>query len=856
MKNNPDKHLLKELKNVMDDKYFSYALELFTELEDQYSEKSILLKKQIYEGFLQETKKFIDFKLNKRIKKYIRKKNFRLLDTELKILEKNLDYFKKRISKLDPGEKLERKFKSDIYPWKKLHENFERYKQYVMAQIIYYREKYDHLIEKIKQKLRKKQEKRRKKLKKKKKINEEEIKPKVELILEMYEANNNENFVEYLPFLGVTSIRIRVLVNEPIKKLIIRPKLNTNLYAENVEWSNYVCGMNNENIEHDLTKGMIAIHGGGKPEGFVMYNPPAESYAFFFLRHHDKTIKEQIDYSMTFEAVEEISENDELLLSSITIQLKYPEAIRPYYEIELPDATGPYNPVHAIYKFDHKKNGRMGGTYKEIIFEGSQIPEYYPRWYPPQKIKYFPIKNSEKISNLFIRSYSDGTADIFYRINGAPHQIGELKGRLTSDVFKDPLQMTTAEIFRFFSDDFIVLRIWFWWIDQRLNRKLFKLKHEMPDCERVDFVIDLRNPNVNQQMVPFICTDIHWKEFWLDTRDVTGEVKVKFTPTGIDFRNNQQLFAFFAHHHEGVMHHPLPAIVNEIFRWIGDKKTFYCVLCGERTFLPENIPLARDLIEDLSEDACRKRNRKIIEEMSDMICPACGKFIMKEEKLQYMFLFEDNSKFKKHLKKDILHNSPALKLGRKAVNGGSQPLSLKRQNCHVPVPLDGITSKDWCSSTVIRPLSLKRITFVKNSKEKIKKIDIISVSDLEELNQKIAIRLAKIGILKLKDLIKANLKEIVEKIDLTGFSEAEIDDFHYYLPRWQQMAELYQIRGIGSQYSDLLIEIGENLSKLRKEKDPLDLLEKIETYNAIRNDIRRLPSLNQIENWIQQSSAI
>ncbi len=855
MKKKPNDYLINELKNAINDKYFSYALKLYSELDDQYSEKSLMLKKRIYEGFFEETKKFINYKLNNRIKKYIKKKNYRLLELELKTLEKNLIYFRRVLSKLDPNEKIARRFKSDIYAWKRLHDNYNQYEIYVIASMEYYWQKYEKLIEKAKQKLKKKQEKRRKKAKKNKSI-DEDTKPKVELILEMYEEDNEENYIEYLPFLGVTSVRLRVLVNESVKKLIIRPKINTLFHAENVEWSNYICGMNNENIYHDLKKGMIAIYGGGRKKGFIMINPPAESYAFFFIRHHDKTIKEQLDYSMTFEAVEEISENEEVLISSINIQLKYPQAIRPYYEMELPDATGPYNPIHAVYNYNHRKHGILKNEYREITFIGSQIPEYYPRWYPPQRVRYFPIRN-EKVSNLVLRSYSDGTARILYNINGNLIQIGELKGDLTSDVFNDPLQMTTAEVFRFFSDDFLVLRIWFWWLDKRTNASIFKLNHEMPDCERVDFVIDLRDPSESNQMIPFIATDVHWKEFWLDTREIGGKIRVKFTPTGLDLFNTQQLVAYFSHHQDGVMHHPLPAIVHELFSWIGDKKTFYCVICGERTTLPDNIPIAKELIEDLSEEACRERNRKLIEEMSDIICPACGQVIMNEEKLQYMFLFEDNSKFKKHLKRDILKKAIALKIGRNRVNGGTQPLSLKRQNCHVPTPMDGITSKDWCSSTVIKPLSLKRITFVKKAKERIKKIDIVNVSDLEALNQKVAIRLAKIGIVKLKDLIQANLDDILSKIDLYDFTKEEIDDLKYNLPRWQQMAELYQIKGIGSQYSDLLVEIGEDLSSLRRiSLDPLDLLEKIETYNETHNDVRRIPSINEIKNWIAQSMAL
>jgi len=119
-------------------------------------------------------------------------------------------------------------------------------------------------------------------------------KPKVELLLEMHKPENDEKYIEYLPFLGITSVRLRILVNQPVKKLIIRPKIFTKNYAENIEWSNYICGINNENTDHDITKGFIALFGGGKTEGFVMFNPPAESYAFFFLRHHDKKLKQEI----------------------------------------------------------------------------------------------------------------------------------------------------------------------------------------------------------------------------------------------------------------------------------------------------------------------------------------------------------------------------------------------------------------------------------------------------------------------------------------------------------------------------------------------------------------------------------
>ncbi|MFX0133416.1 MAG: DUF4332 domain-containing protein [Candidatus Hodarchaeota archaeon] len=860
MQDNQDEKLMIEIKDTIEDRYFTYALELYSKLEDQSSEKSLMLKKEIYEIFYEQSSKFIEDRL-KRIKNHLKKKNFRLTILELTIVEKNLEFLENIILKLDPNEKIDRKFAIDIYPWKELHRKLEAFGPKIRKDLKDYREKYNKELEKTKESLEKEQKKKRKKEEKKGKKEVEEKKPKVELLLEMYGKKNEDNYIEYLPFLGVTSVRLRILVNEPVTKLIIRPKVSTFYYAENVEWSNYICGMDNENVEHDLRKGFVALFGGGKKQGFIMFNPPAESYAFFFLRHHDKTIKEQLDYSITFEAIEEISKNEENLLAKLTVQIRYPESIRPAEEKVIPDIKDPLCPIHPNYKYDYGKKAvgllYFKEEYREITFKGNMIPEYYPRWWPPWKIKYFPIKNQDKISNLVVRSYPDGVARVFYKFNGKMEPIGELKGRLTAAVFNDPLLMTTAEIFRFFSDDFIVLRVWFWWFDLRLNAKRFIFKHEMPDCERVDFLIDLRNPSKDVRMIPFFATDVHWKEFWLDTRNVEKQMtRVKFTAIGMDFINWKQFVAFFSHAVD-IVYTPLPAIIYEEYLSLSDPEVFYCVVCGERTVVPANIPAVKALIEDLSESSYRERMKGIMEDMTDIVCPACQALIMKEEKLQYLYLFEDYSKFKKHLKDEILDEALAMKFDKKAVEGGGQPLSLLPQNCHVPTPRDGITSNAWCSSTVIKPLSLKRITFVERYEDKIDKINYISVSDLEELNQKVTVQLAKIGIIKLKDLINTELTDIEYRINLEQFSEEEIADFVYNLPRWKKMAELYKIKGIGSQYSDLLVEVGVDLDTLKTFTGvPRDLLDKIETYNIIHNDVSRLPTLKDLENWIEQAKAL
>jgi len=88
-------------------------------------------------------------------------------------------------------------------------------------------------------------------------------------------------------------------------------------------------------------------------------------------------------------------------------------------------------------------------------------------------------------------------------------------------------------------------------------------------------------------------------------------------------------------------------------------------------------------------------------------------------------------------------------------------------------------------------------------------------------------------------------------------SEQDIKFLKENLPKWQRMAELYQIEGIDSQYAQLLVDIGENLQSLKKyDEDPSGLINKIETHNETNNDMRRIPSIEEVANWIEQANTL
>ncbi|MHA1786412.1 MAG: DUF4332 domain-containing protein [Candidatus Helarchaeota archaeon] len=847
--------VIEELNDMIDWHYYTFALQKFEGLEDKTSERSIKIKQKILEGILEETKDAIEYKF-KRLNDYIKNKNFLRLQVELRIIAKNLDYLKEQFKGLDPDFKIVRELKRDLHPWKGLLEDFEKYERETKKKLGMYWEKNRDLIEKTKKELEKQHKKRRKSKKERKTLGK---KPKIELFLDTNEGIQEENAVEYLPFLGVTTIRLRLVVNEKIDEVIIRPMFTPDLFSPNVEWNYYVCGMNNENADFDLRKGFMVNYGGGEMAGFVVRKPPPESYVFFFLRHHDKSLGELKDFSITFGALEEVSKMGLKVHSQITIKLKYPEDILPPDGRPMPDLNDPLCPIHANYDYDYfDLRSRRNIEYREILFKGNMIPDYYPRWIPQRKIKYSPVQHPEKISNIVIRSYQSGDLRMYYKIEGKLHEIGHLKGSLTPAVFHDPMLMTTAEIFRFYSDDFVAVRVWFWWIDLRINTRIRRNNHEMPDFERVDFIIDLRNPTKDGNIIPIFATDVHWKEFWLDSRKETKVIDVYFTDIGINLVDWQHLKAYTSHHVGDTIYNPIPAIVYELFNGIGDPEPFLCIHCNQRSKIPVNVPEIKKMVEDLGEQSYKQMTTEIIEEMTDIVCPKCQGMIVKEEKLQYMFLYRNFSQFKKNIQDDILKDV----LKKKAkTDAAGKPLNLGAiaQNCHVPTPHDGVTSNEWISSTVIKPLSLSRREEIEERKLELQKLKIerLDVSVLEGLNTKIELKLNKLGIKKLKDLINADLEVLRNDIDVSDFNQEEKDNYFNNIERWKQMAELFNIKGVGTQYADLLVEVGENLDTLRRfDGDPEDLLDKIEDYNEMHNDVSRLPSLKNIIDWIEQARAL
>ena len=118
-------------------------------------------------------------------------------------------------------------------------------------------------------------------------------------------------------------------------------------------------------------------------------------------------------------------------------------------------------------------NREEGTDTQTITFKGNLMPNYYSRWFPPRaseknKIQYhyvevphisikFKVKEDNSIDNV------DSNIEIFLE--------GKKIGQVTGDWCYSG---THAEIFTIFGDsDFLVLRLWFYWIHTDFSRKCF-----------------------------------------------------------------------------------------------------------------------------------------------------------------------------------------------------------------------------------------------------------------------------------------------------------------------------------------------------------------------------------------------
>jgi predicted flap endonuclease-1-like 5' DNA nuclease len=125
------------------------------------------------------------------------------------------------------------------------------------------------------------------------------------------------------------------------------------------------------------------------------------------------------------------------------------------------------------------------------------------------------------------------------------------------------------------------------------------------------------------------------------------------------------------------------------------------------------------------------------------------------------------------------------------------------------------------------------------------------VSEIEGIGQVYTQKLAEIGIKSTADLLKygkdrKGREELVEKLQVSD----------KLVLKWVNMADLMRIPGIGEQFSELLEKAGVDTVKELRNRNPKKLQAALAVSNEMHHLVKRLPSLSDVENWVETAKEI
>ena len=125
------------------------------------------------------------------------------------------------------------------------------------------------------------------------------------------------------------------------------------------------------------------------------------------------------------------------------------------------------------------------------------------------------------------------------------------------------------------------------------------------------------------------------------------------------------------------------------------------------------------------------------------------------------------------------------------------------------------------------------------------------IIDVEGIGAVYAQKLISIGITTTNKLLKKGATpqgraEIEEK--------AGID--HDLILEWVNLADLFRIKGVGEEYSDLLEEAGVDTVPELAQRNPENLYAALVETNKQKKLVRQLPSQNQVADWVEQAKSL
>jgi predicted flap endonuclease-1-like 5' DNA nuclease len=125
---------------------------------------------------------------------------------------------------------------------------------------------------------------------------------------------------------------------------------------------------------------------------------------------------------------------------------------------------------------------------------------------------------------------------------------------------------------------------------------------------------------------------------------------------------------------------------------------------------------------------------------------------------------------------------------------------------------------------------------------------ISGLIDIEGIGPVYAEKLGAVGLKTTDDLLKvgATPKGREDLVFATGIS-------HKLILRWVNMADLFRIKGVGEQYSDLLEAAGVDTVPELAQRRADNLTKKMAEVNEEKHLVRRLPVESQVADWIESA---
>jgi len=122
------------------------------------------------------------------------------------------------------------------------------------------------------------------------------------------------------------------------------------------------------------------------------------------------------------------------------------------------------------------------------------------------------------------------------------------------------------------------------------------------------------------------------------------------------------------------------------------------------------------------------------------------------------------------------------------------------------------------------------------------------IVEIEGIGSVIAGKLGSARITTVEQLLEAGATKTGRKklAETTGIEEGNI-------LKWVNMADLFRVKGIGQEYSELLEAAGVDTVKELRTRNAANLHAKMQEVNEQKKLTRALPALKSVESWIEHA---